>query len=108
MYELDLSKPVQRVLSVKLRGDKSLDFTLRRIKIKDAKEHSAKVKKLTDKLAAQEIDGLSFAYEMLKLTCEPFDEKLAGQLDDEQLSAIWKKVRELKEQPAEETPEKKS
>jgi hypothetical protein len=108
MYELDLSKPLQRVLSVKLKGDKTLDFTLKRIKIKDAKAHAGKVKKLTDALSMNEVDGLTFSYEMLKLTCEPFNETLAGQLDDEQLTAIWRKVRELKEEPAPETTEKKS
>jgi len=108
MHELDLSKPTQRVLTVKLKGDKSLSFTLKRIKIKDAKAHAAEVKKLSDKLTAGALDGLTFSYEMLKLTCEPFNETLAGQLDDEQLGAIWQKVRELKEKPLEESPEKKS
>jgi len=106
--ELDLSSAPKKVLTVKLKGDKTLDFTLKKVKIKDAKTHSAQVKKLTDKLNASEIDGLSFSYEMLKLTCEPFNETLAGSLDDDQLSAIWKKVRELKEMSTEETPEKKS
>lgn len=108
MFELDLSEPPKRVLQVKLKGNKSLYFTLKRIKIKDAKAHAAKIKKLSDALAAGETDGLTFSYEMLKLTCEPFDETLAGQLDDEQLGAIWSKVRELKEKPLEETAEKKS
>lgn len=106
--ELDLSKPAQRVLQVKLSETKSISFILKRIKVKDAKAHAEKVKALMGRLEKGDIDGLTYSLEMLKLTCEPFDEKAAGNLDDDQLTAIWKGVRALKEGNAEETPEKKS
>jgi hypothetical protein len=111
MHELDLSAPVQRVLSVKLKAGKELEFILRRVKIKDAKTHSAKQKKLTDALNSGDLDGLTFSYEMLKATCQAWSDeqdKLVMDLDDEQLGAIWRKVRELKEAPTDETAEKKT
>lgn len=106
--DLDLSKPRQRVLRVKLSETKSIDFTLKRVKIKEGKAHSAKIKTLTDALNAGETDGLSFSFDMLKLTCEPFDEATVLKLDEDALGEIWRAVRKLKEMPLEETAEKKT
>lgn len=106
--ELDLSKPRQKVLRVRLSESKSIDFTIRRLKIKDGKPHAAKIKVLTDALNEGKLDGLTFSFEMLKLTCEPFDEKAVEKLDEDQLTEIWRSVRKLKETPLEESTEKKT
>lgn len=106
--DLDLSKPPQKVLRVKLKGDKTLELVLKRIRVRDSKAHDAEITALNKQLEAGELDGLEYSFQMLKISCEKFDEKLVKTLYDDELTAIWKKLRELKAMSLEESPEKKS